>query len=193
MITCLHAAYPVYWALLLVRLEAKTFCLMPWRKLPWFPMNLRIACAWGHREGGRIPGEGSKGDEHLLPWDSLPRMGVAAVLWWRIEVNKLIGVEIHRIRTKFIIHSWNGTWFLGAQWCCCQRLGLLAKPLKCWTLTGLAGKNKHTVKEILAYPAMLLLKPWRVKSSSTLVASCRQCSIPLFFPWIHLVPRCLPM
>lgn len=122
--------------------------------------------------GGRIPSEGRKGDKPLLPWGSLPRMGVVAVVWWRIEINKLIGIEIHRILTKFMIHLWNGTWFLGTWCCCCQRLALLAKPLKCWTLAGLDGKNKHTVKEILAYPAMLLLKPLKVKFSFTLVASC---------------------
>lgn len=99
--------------------------------------------------GRRQEGSWGKVDKHLLPWGSLLRMRVAGVVWWRIHVNKFIGVEIHGILRKFMVHSWNGTWFLGARWCCCQRLGLLAKPLKCWTLTGLDSKNKLTVKEIL--------------------------------------------
>lgn len=128
-----------------------------------FPTNLRIACARGHKEEASLPSsEGRKGGQHLLPWDSPPRMRAAAVVWWKIEVNKLIGIEIHRILTKFMIDSWNGTSFFGAQWCCCQRLGLLAKPLKCWTLASLDGKNENTVKAVLAYPAMLLLKPLKV-------------------------------
>lgn len=138
-------------------------CLSGWRKKsstsclggnfpdsPW-TSGLPVHEGTGRRQDPQCRQEGSWGkvDKHLLPWGSLPRMRVAGVVSWRIHVNKFIGVEIHRILAKSMIHSWNGTWFLGTQWCCCQRLGLLAKLLKCWTLAGLDGKNKHRVKEIL--------------------------------------------
>lgn len=139
-------------------------CLSSWRQKssdsclggnfpdsPW-TSGLSVHKGTGRRQDPQWRQEGSWGkvDKHLLPWGSVPRMRAAGVVWWRIQVNKFIGVEIHRILTKFMIHSWNGTWFLGAWWCCCcWRLGLLAKPIQCWTLAGLEGRNKDTGNEIL--------------------------------------------
>ena len=61
MITCLHAAYPVYWTLLLARSETKKFCSVTLEGT-FLAAGLRIACAGVHGAGW-TPGDKGKESE----------------------------------------------------------------------------------------------------------------------------------